>query len=66
MEWIKVSEKFPEPYQRILAYSKDGIKFSVYGNPDHPNEFLDPLSTLYRKPNYPVTHWMPLPKPPQD
>jgi hypothetical protein len=61
-EWIKCSERMPEPNMKILAHSKRCKHFfAVRKNRVRlPWEFVDG-DTCYEK----ITHWMPLPEPPQ-
>lgn len=59
--WIPVSERLPEENQQIL--STDGKEFYLdyyarWEGKDNPPCFCDGLS-------WAVTHWMPLPKPPE-
>jgi len=59
--WIPVSERLPEENQQIL--STDGKEFYLdyyarWEGKDNPPCFCDGLS-------WAVTHWMPLPEPPE-
>ncbi|EPV8688296.1 DUF551 domain-containing protein [Pseudomonas aeruginosa] len=66
-EWIKVEDRMPTPNQTVLAYRKGkkashGPFFVVAKNREiHPWEYLDGDTCRMN-----VTHWMPLPAPPQD
>lgn len=67
-EWIKCSERLPEPNIEVLAYVKAKTAKSTFGpffairkNRElHPWQYLDG-DTCFSK----VTHWMPLPEPPK-
>lgn len=59
--WIPVSERLPEPYTRVLACIKSGYMEVDY-------RFAEPIievgiADFYSLEN--VTHWMPLPQPPE-
>ena len=68
-EWIKCSDRLPTPNVMVLGYilgktnkSTQGPFFILHKNREHhPWEWLDG-NTCYSK----VTHWMPLPEPPED
>ena len=62
-EWISVDDRLPEPWKRVLIYSRyDFCESALYiGAPGiwrvtWNHEMLDADS---------VTHWMPLPEPPK-
>jgi hypothetical protein len=59
--WVPVSERLPEPYTRVLACIKSGYMEVDY-------RFAEPIievgiADFYSLEN--VTHWMPLPEPPE-
>lgn len=60
MQWINVKDKLPNDYIDVIVYSKSGDTFvakllgKVYG--------WQSLSFI----NFTVTHWMPLPEPPNE
>jgi hypothetical protein len=59
-KWIPVTERLPEKWQHVLAASKCGDVYSI--DFDHicsNGEWYGNLETEYK-----VTHWMPLPEPP--
>lgn len=63
MEWISVKDEMPNVDQRVLVYQKDG----VHGG--HPIDIEYLLSDgFWRDQGFwsGITHWMPLPKPPND
>ncbi|MDG9785311.1 DUF551 domain-containing protein [Metapseudomonas otitidis] len=66
-QWIKCSERMPKPNQEVLVYRKGnrashGPFFAKAKNREmHPWEYLDG-DTCYMA----ITHWMPLPEPPED
>lgn len=63
-KWIPVSERSPEPWKWILCYCEVGfIEMLRY------DDFMDEwdsvnINKAYKK-DY-VTHWMPLPEPPEE
>lgn len=72
MEWIDINEKQPEVGQKVLVFTKWGdIEVSELF-PDTYEKYTEVSEGLYKKEeitnllwngNFP-THWMPLPKPP--
>lgn len=73
-EWISVKDHLPEHNQRVLIFaeSKEGfdtiIQISHIGNvglfPSTPTwDWIAPFQYFFM--NYEITHWMPLPKPPE-
>lgn len=58
--WIPVSEKLPEKQQTVIVYSQYGTSLGWI----LWNEWMT-IEGLC-KPGATVTHWMPLPKPPQE
>ncbi|WP_366998113.1 DUF551 domain-containing protein [Pseudomonas aeruginosa] len=66
-DWMRVEDRMPTPNKTVLAYRKGkkcshGPFFAVAKNREHhPWQYLDG-STCYMN----ITHWMPLPEPPQD
>lgn len=58
-QWISVQERLPEPNERVLVY-----------RPDMKKADTGPISVQWgwtcqrKKPD--VSHWMPLPEPPED
>jgi len=67
MEWIHVSDRFPEDKQIIIGY--DGIEvlpceftsIKVLYEPFIINEFTIQYNHCCQKETMKVTHWMPLP-----
>lgn len=72
MEWIRVQDKLPEKYSRVLVtngkevcihYKQSGVNFEdergydLYCGSHYDNCRIDEGE---------VTHWMPLPEPPED
>ena len=61
MSWIKLSEKYPQCYQRVLCHRPD--KFAVIGKAIVGTNFCH-----FQGENgfqlLEVTHWQPLPSPP--
>lgn len=58
MEWISVKDRLPEPNQDVLAIHSEGIIDINFL--DHYTGFL--FENLYGE----ITHWMPLPEPPEE
>jgi hypothetical protein len=53
-QWIKVEDRLPPKFANVLTASADGVGVLRFGNKE-----------FHRLPGYPaVTHWMPLPEPP--
>lgn len=79
MEWISVNDKFPEIGQNVLIYQKYP-KGTMFNCAQYPLNRCFHLIAEYTKlgkdshifwgrdmiPFKHVTHWMPLPKPPQE
>lgn len=62
MGWIPVSERLPEAFEVVLVYNEAcGIK-DLYVDSDY-EWFNVPYSWIEKGG---VTHWMPLPEPPED
>jgi hypothetical protein len=67
MEWISVKDKLPACSKRVLCFTKygwtvvDSYSHSV-GPHDNPTHWFDGSDEEY---NVDVTHWMPLPNPPE-
>jgi hypothetical protein len=69
--WIPVSERLPEHDANVLAVWHDGerrrvsellfVDYSEPGEPSHPEWVWE----VQRIPHSLVTHWMPLPEPPE-
>jgi hypothetical protein len=54
MEWISVDDRLPEEDKPIIVFGKDGAEiYSGFHVMDFNNYYKD------------VTHWMPLPSPPE-
>ncbi len=65
MEWISVDDRLPEErpfrFEYVLVAKKNGVVLEAMFN-TRIGEFLN---ISYSKLAHKVTHWMPLPKPPQ-
>lgn len=54
MDWINISEKYPNPYEEVIICSNEGrVKSAIYVNNGKWNTFLN------------VVYWMPMPKAPE-
>lgn len=62
-EWISVEERLPEPLERVVAFDSRGNMFTaVYiSHMTGKNAWCSPLCYCGE-----VTHWMPLPGPPEN
>lgn len=70
-EWIKCSEQMPEPDVWVLICNVQlgGVDMGIYRNDEYleddehwQNEQGEPIEAYS---SWPVTHWMPLPEPPE-
>ena len=60
LKWIPVSERLPEKYETVLTYDGYSVEPGVfYGN----SYFYELDNEAY--PLFGITHWMPLPDPPE-
>ena len=59
MEWIKCSDRLPEKGKKVLMFS-DIIWMGFINKRGHWVDWHD-----WNKPDYPVTHWQPLPEKPE-
>jgi len=61
-DWISVEDRLPTPYENVLVYAKNG----VYGGNPIDIEFIFPEGNWNDQGIFcTITHWMPLPKPPE-
>lgn len=68
MHWVAVTERLPEEGERVLAWlPADGAMSGEYaiGQIDQDGDWCDADGLLYTVPLYVVSHWMPLPGPPE-
>lgn len=62
-EWISVKERLPDDWVDVLTVSTRGNFHVLY----HAATFEHPFGIGEDHPRYwPVTHWMPLPEPPEE
>lgn len=69
-EWIDVNERLPDVFERVLITDCKQISFGYCVSVDDKNRVLGDEVGNLRKwitqyPVYDVTHWMPLPEPPE-
>ena len=64
MEWIKCSERMPEPGKGVLAWFANG-NYPIWAAHYGPEwcASLGMCERYYHK--YEITHWMPVVRPPQ-
>lgn len=63
MKWIKCSDRLPIVGQWVLVYQKGGVHGGIEVDTErliYPNVWSDQGAISQ------ITHWMPLPKPPED
>ena len=59
--WIPVTERLPEKYHQVLCYGVNGMSIDYYSG---ESSVLG--RPLFMVSEARVTHWMPLPQPPQN
>jgi hypothetical protein len=71
MDWIDINERTPEDGQKVLTYFKEldnnPIEIASYKNLEGTEDEIFGKNLFYNKNGYltdDVTHWMPLPEPP--
>lgn len=71
-KWIKCSEQMPEPDVWVLICNVQlgGVDMGIYRNDEYleddehwQNEQGEPIEAYS---SWPVTHWIPLPEPPEE
>lgn len=67
MNWIPVSEKLPEYGKFVLITDKDGDMYvaTIQKGKEHSYWIINCRCREGSEPYY-ITHWMPLPSPPED
>lgn len=71
MEWISMRERLPELYDWVLVSAKDYPEVPAFIATAYRNKTTKDENWYWWWFGYPseigkVTHWMPLPKPPED
>lgn len=62
-KWIAVEDELPNrPYHHYLTYGDAGVSITEWIGKDNPDRHWE--HTGWKLP-YNITHWMPLPKPPE-
>lgn len=62
MEWISVNDSLPETGKRVLTYADNGAMFAAHLD---GYWYVDTGEMYYSTPLANITHWMPLPAPPE-
>ena len=67
-QWIKCSKKMPDDTQMLLAFSQGEIVAAYWDWVVNPIDYKKRRDFIYLSGNTleGVTHWMPLPAPPQE
>ena len=69
MKWISVDERLPDDFDGVLMYIKnDGYKWVHMGVYEGGQEWFiydERMDLMSLAPEESVTHWMPLPDPPE-
>ena len=65
--WISCSERMPEDEQEVIVHNKLGYRYVSYFD-EHSGLFFDMRGSNQMNciEHILVTHWMPLPEPPQE
>lgn len=70
-EWILTKDKFPDPFEPVLIYSRSMAVIGAYLTSDNENKPIcwtindwDESDEILRLDV--VTHWMPVPAPPKE
>lgn len=64
MKWISVKDKLPELGEKVLVYTTGNNMYTGWINSE--NTFTVVSGSHGFVDSYTVTHWMPLPEPPQE
>ena len=65
MNWISVTERLPNPSYAVLVFAEGRVTYGYLRDPT----YLGPRAAKWFVSGHPansVTHWMPLPEPPED
>lgn len=54
--WVSVKDRLPDPFTWVLVYSKQGNYMNLKVDYVHSGRWFNSMC---------VTHWMPLPEPPE-
>lgn len=62
MEWININDKLPDSIGHYLVYGGDNLHYTAWAFFNSENKWVDFNKTSFYEN---VTHWMPLPSPPE-
>ena len=65
MKWISVKDRMPEPFETVLMFNPGEDPLPTVNAGYFPDDENLVIFNGYRYGREAVTHWMPLPKPPE-
>ena len=60
-QWISVKDRLPQSFEKVLIYHRNGISYGWYNG-----RYWERGAKTNHRALETVTHWMPLPEPPED